>query len=95
MEGHHEKFARDLAVVQWRELRIHMRRDALVNVAAELDLVAVACAVAADEVDRVQAWIAGGQLGKPTGDCLARWETTLDKPFRMLIVQPYILIQDA
>ncbi|MFO7577264.1 MAG: DUF2288 domain-containing protein [Pelovirga sp.] len=95
MEGHHEKFARDLAAVEWRELRIHMRRDALVRVAAELDLVSVAGAVAADEVDRVQGWIAGGQLDKPTCDCLAQWETNLDKPFRMLIVQPYILIQEV
>ncbi len=88
-----EGFERDLARVTWRELRIHLRRDALVTVAGELNLVAVACAVAADEAARVEAWIAGGQLAKPTVSELAEWETSLDKPYLMLIVQPYILIQ--
>jgi hypothetical protein len=88
-----EGFERDLAQVSWRELRIHLRRDTLVTVADELDLVIVATAVAADETTRVQAWITGGQLAKPTAAELDQWETALDKPFRMLIVQPYILVQ--
>jgi hypothetical protein len=88
-----EGFERDLAEVSWRELRIHLRRDALVTVASDLNLVRVASAVAADDTSKVGTWIAGGQLAKPTAAELAEWETSLDKPFLMLIVQPYILIQ--
>ena len=88
-----EGFERDLAQVCWRELRIHLRRDALITVAGDLNLVKVASAVAADDTSQVGVWIADGQLAKPTAAELAEWETFLDKPFLMLIVQPYILIQ--
>jgi hypothetical protein len=88
-----EDLERDLAQVNWRELRIHLRRDALVTVAGDLNLVTVAAAVAADDAPQVGEWIAGGQLAKPTAAELAEWETALEKPFLMLIVQPYILIQ--
>jgi hypothetical protein len=88
-----EGFECDLAQVNWRELRIHLRRDALVTVASELDLVAVAIAVATDDTTQVESWIAAGQLAKPTATELEEWERSFDKPFLMLIVQPYILIQ--
>lgn len=88
-----EGFERDLARVSWRELRIHLRRDALVTVAGALDLVTVATAVAVDDRAQVEAWIAAGQLTKPTATELEEWERSLEKPFLMLIVQPYILIQ--
>lgn len=90
-----EGFERDIAEVCWRELRIHMRRDALVTVAPALDLVAVATAVAVDDTTRVGVWIESGQLGKPTAAQLERWEEVLEKPFKMLIVQPYILMQEV
>ncbi len=90
-----EGFERDLAQVSWRELRIHLRRDALVTAAGELDLVTIATAVAADDTSQVEAWIAAGQLTKPTAAALDAWEKALDKPFRMLIVQPYILVQEV
>ncbi len=88
-----EGFERDLAQVHWRELRIHLRRDALVTVAGELDVVTVATTVASDDAAQVEAWIGAGQLSKPSAADLEAWETSPDKPFLMLIVQPYILIQ--
>jgi hypothetical protein len=71
----------ELDTVDWRALRGHLRRDCLILVAPELDLVEVACCVA------------GGRLRKPGADELTAWERELDKPFRMLIVAPYVLIQ--
>lgn len=88
-----ERFRKDLAEVCWKDLRIHLQRDAVITVAAELDLVAAATAVAGDDRSRVEAWIAAGQLGKPTAKQLDAWEKDLEKPFRALIVQPYILVQ--
>ena len=89
-----ENFQRDLAEVCWRDLRIHTQRDAIVLVSQELDLIPVAVAVAEDRLDQVEAWVAQGQLGKPTAEQLGCWENDLDKPFRVLIVQPFILVQD-
>jgi len=90
-----ERFEKDLAEVDWRSLRIHIQRDALILVAAQLDLVEVAIEVTADAVAVVGDWVKNGLLVKPTAEQLKAWETELDKPFRMLIAAPYILIQEV
>ncbi len=90
-----ERFEKDLAEVDWKSLRINMKRDALILVSSKLDLVDVACRVAADAVDEVDGWVETGLIAKPTAEQLETWETLLDKPFRMLITAPYILIQDV
>lgn len=89
-----KSFERDLAEVSWRELKIHLKRDAIIVVAVELDLIDVAIAVADDEKTLVEAWVAKNQLGKPTEDQLKQWEEGSDNRFKMLIVQPFILVQD-
>jgi len=88
-----DQFKQDLAEVPWKDLRIHLQRDAIIIVADELDLVSVAAAVAADEKSQVEAWIDDGKLLKPTAEQAENWEKQLEKPFRMLIVQPFILVQ--
>ncbi len=88
-----ERFKQDLAEVAWRDLRIHLQRDAIIIVDQALDLIAVAEAVAGDDKPRVEGWIAAAQLQKPSTDQIGAWERELEKPFRMLIVQPFILVQ--
>ena len=94
MSGMVESFKRDLAEVNWRELKIHLQRDAIIIVDPELDLIKVAVAVADDDKTRVEIWITENQLVKPTAEQLESWEQEPDNRFQMLIVQPFILIQD-
>lgn len=94
MSGMVESFKRDLAEVNWRELKIHLQRDAIIIVSSELDLVEVGVSVADDDKASVEAWIAANLLGKPTEVQLKKWEQETDRLFQMLIVQPYILVQD-
>lgn len=95
MTDRRSQFQKDLAEVDWRALRIHLQRDALILVAAQLDLVDVACRVAEDDAAAVALWIENAQLTKPLSRQLQSWEEQLDKPFRMLIVAPYILVQEV
>ena len=88
-----ERFKQDLAEVSWKDLRIHLQRDAIIIVAEKLDLVEVATAVAADDKVKVAGWIGDQLLVKPTAEQLDSWESELEKPFRVLIAQPYILVQ--
>ena len=88
-----DKFRNDLAEVNWQDLRLHLQRDAIILVAENLDLLDVAAAVALDNKAQVAPWIAAGELTKPVRAQLDQWENQLDKLFRMLIVQPYILAQ--
>ena len=90
-----ESFQRDLGEVCWRDLRVHLQRDALILVASELDIISAAVAVAEDDSPQVEEWITAGRIGKPSRGQLDDWEQLLDKPFRMLIVQPFILIQEV
>lgn len=87
------KLQDELDTVDWRALRSQLRRDSVILVAPELDLVEVAWSVARDRAAVVDGWIAAGQLRKPELTELAAWERDLEKPFRMLIVAPYLLIQ--
>ena len=89
-----ESFKRDLAEVCWRELKIHLQRDAIITVSTALDIITVAAAVANDDKAAVEGWIHNNQLGKPTEEQLKSWEEHQDKSFKMLIVQPFILVQE-
>jgi hypothetical protein len=89
------KLREELDTVDWLALRGQLRRDSVILVAPELDLVEVAWSVARDRAAEVAGWIAAGQLRKPDRAELAAWERELDKPFRMLIVAPYLLIQEG
>lgn len=95
MSAMRESFQRDIAEVEWRELRVHLQRDAIILVSSKLDLIEAAVAVAEDDKSLVEEWIVSQLIGKPDEDQLASWENELDKPFRMLIVQPFILVQDV
>lgn len=88
-----ESFKRDLGQVSWRELRIHLQRDAIILVADDLDLIDVAVAVADDDKTKVEQWVHSRSIGKPDKTDLDAWEAELETLFQMLIVQPFILIQ--
>jgi hypothetical protein len=90
-----EQFKKDLAEVTWRDLRVHLQREAIITVDAGLDLIVVAAAVAGDVSQQVQQWLEQGQLGKPSEEQLENWEREQDTLFRLLIVQPFILVQDV
>ena len=94
MSGMVESFKRDLAEVNWRELKIHLKRDAIIVVSVELDLIDVGVAVADDDKTLVETWVTSNQLNKPTEKQLESWEQSPEQRFQMLIVQPFIRIQD-
>jgi len=93
MDEIRKKLQEELDTIDWRALRVQLRRDSVILVSPELDLVEVAWCVAGDRSNEVAGWIGSGQLRKPGVEELAAWERELEKPFRMLIVAPYILVQ--
>jgi hypothetical protein len=90
-----ETFRKDLAEVSWRDLRIHLQREAIICVDATLDLITVAVAVAEDDKKKVEQWLQQCKVGKPSAEQLRLWEGEQEKRFQMLIVQPFILVQDV
>lgn len=83
----------ELADVEWHDLIPHAQRDVLIVVNPSLDILDVGMAIASDQVTLVQDWIGQNLIHKPTPDQLSNWNTTLQKQFSTLIVQPFVLIQ--
>ncbi|WP_437679710.1 DUF2288 domain-containing protein [Sorangium sp. So ce131] len=88
-----EQLAKTLGEVLWTDLRTHVARDAVILVAADLDLLDVGQAVASNDTATVEAWITAGKLTKPTAEELSRWPLQLDLRFLSLVVAPFVLVR--
>lgn len=80
--------------VAWRWLRPHAERGVLILVDRMLDLAEVGERLAADDRSRVEAWLASRLLIKPTAEQADSWDRRNDKLFRMLIISPFVLVQE-
>jgi len=89
-----KKPADEIEDVEWHWLRPHLERGALIIVAPDLDLADAAARISADDTVQVGSWVAAGRLAKPTRQQIAIWDDAPVRTFRMLIVQPYVLIQE-
>lgn len=75
-------------------IRLHAARDAVITVSLNLSLLEVGEKIAKDDEACVQKWIQEGAVTKPSLEQLQAWEANLSKRFSMLIIQPYVLIQE-
>ncbi|MBZ8181136.1 DUF2288 family protein [Oscillatoria salina IIICB1] len=95
MEDVKTKLAQDLANVEWGVLTPHAKRDAIIVVSKQLNIVDVGAAIAQDDVISVQHWISEQLIQKPDPEQLTSWNTNPSKQFSTLIVQPFVLVQEA
>jgi len=89
-----EELALAIAEAEWQWLKPHLERGALITVAAATDLAAAAERIAADDASQVGAWIESGVLAKPTAAEIAAWDMTPSRKFLMLVISPYVLLQE-
>ena len=89
-----EELALSVDEAEWQWLKPHLERGTLITVAAVLDLAEAAERIAADDARVVGEWITSGKVGKPTAENIAVWDTTPKKKFLMLVISPYVLIQE-
>lgn len=84
----------NLDEAEWEWLIPHVQRDAVIVVAAGLDLLDVGVAIADDRVLEVQNWIDEALLAKPSVSQVGEWNAQRTKRFNTLIVQPFVLVQE-
>jgi hypothetical protein len=90
-----EELAVTVDEASWDALRPHLERDAVILVASGLDLAEAGHALASDNALLVKEWITTGKLGKPTAAQVAAWDANRQtQQFLLLIIQPYVLIQE-
>jgi hypothetical protein len=95
MSSFQERLKKDVAEITWKDLQPHAKRDAVIVVREELDLSEVAVAIAEDNATSVQSWISEQSIAKPTVQQLTEWNNEPQKQFITLIVQPFVIVQEA
>lgn len=95
MQDLRAELAEMLDEAEWEWLIPHAQRDAIVMVDPQLNLLDVGVAIASDQLSKVQNWISEQQIYKPSPEQLATWNAEPTHRFTALIVQPYVLVQDA
>jgi hypothetical protein len=89
-----EELALSIDEAEWDWLRAHLERGGLILVDDNINLADAALKVASDDVDTIEDWVSTGKLGKPTESQIHAWDKEKHKKFAMLIVSPYVLIQE-
>ncbi|VEP15101.1 Uncharacterized conserved small protein [Hyella patelloides LEGE 07179] len=88
-----KKLQEDIASISWQEILPHAKRDAVVVINEQLDLLEVAEAIALDETSLVSNWIAEKLIAKPSNAQLTEWNSNPQAEFTAAIVQPFVIIQ--
>lgn len=94
MQDIREQLAENLDIAEWNWLVPHVKRDAVVIIDQELDLLDVGVAIASDNTSSVQDWISRELIYKPSAEQLSIWNSNDQKKFNALIVQPFVLVQE-
>ncbi len=76
----------------WSMLEAHAKRGGLLLVSSELDLVAVAVAIAEDRSQDVARWLGDGSLTRPTETEMRQNGSNPTAEWTFVIVQPYVLV---
>jgi hypothetical protein len=94
MSSKKEELALTIDETEWSWLRAHLERGGLILVDDSIDLAEAALKVSEDDVTTIEQWVTNGKIGKPTEKQIHSWDETKSKKFSMLIVSPYVLIQE-
>ncbi len=85
----------EVADTEWKDLKPHAQRDALIIVQEPLNLLDVGVAIAKDDVQKVQYWIQEQLVQKPTAEYLSACNAEPNKKFSALIVQPFVIVREV
>jgi hypothetical protein len=87
-----EQLKEQLAQMPWQDLKPHAKRDALIIVDENLDLVEVGLAIANDNTQLINHWISEQLIQKPTANQLSNWNNDQNQKFNTIIIQPFVII---
>ena len=88
------RFNTETARIGWNELERHFARGVVRLVARDLDLVDVAVAMHADDVQSIQRWTQDELIVEPTMNHAARWHDS-NAALWAVVVAHFVLIQEA
>ena len=83
----------DMAEMFWLELERLAPSDSVIVVDGSIDLLEVGEQIAADNTERVSAWLEGGKVYRPNETQLEVLRTSSNR-FLCVIVKPFVLAQE-
>lgn len=95
MQIDRQELAQQVDQARWEWLLPHHKRDALIWVDSMLELADVGERLAVDDAATVQAWLASHMIARPSPDQLDEWNRQPQRMFAMLVVSPFVLIQET
>jgi hypothetical protein len=95
MEDIRARLKENLDVAQWDWLIPHVKRDVLVVVNPQLDLLDVGVAIASDNVSSIQRSISEALIYKPSPEQVSDWNQNSTKKFDAIIVDPFVVVQES
>ncbi|MEE6250870.1 MAG: DUF2288 family protein [Bdellovibrionota bacterium] len=90
-ESLYEKLKTELQTVEFDALKPHVDRDALIVCRPKLDIIQIAIDLAQDNVEKIKALMASGDLKKVTKE--EAEEIPMDRKYVFIIIQPFVLVQ--
>ena len=87
-----DKINRETARLQWQEIEPHFASGNVISVAKELDLVAVAKAVADDNTVAIKQWMEEQKVIPTSDDQAIAWQKG-NTEYWAVVIKPLILIQ--
>mgnify|MGYP000184579958 CR=1 FL=1 len=88
-----DKLNTEAALIRWHELQTFFAGGQVVWVSAELNLLDVAVAMAADDAVTVKPWVEANQVYAVTDAQAAQWYAD-DATLWGLVVRPFVLVQN-
>lgn len=88
-----EKLRSEIMATTWDSLVSHFARGALLLVAARVDLLEVAEALARDDAPAVEAWVAERAITRASDDDARSFAARPGLRFQFAIVQPWVIAQ--
>jgi len=89
-----EELSLSIDEAEWSWLHAHLERGGLILVSDSIELSEAAIMIANDNTEIISEWVNTGKIGKPTISQVDHWNNEKQKKFSMLIVSPFVLIQE-
>src|SRR4051794_11846798 len=89
-----EELTLQIDEAEWSQLRAHLERGGIIWVDDKINLAEAALRVASDDAVTIEQWLLTGSISKPSDSQIKTWDADVNKKFSMLIVTPYVLIQE-
>ena len=94
MKNSKEELTLQIDEAEWSQLRGHLERGGIILIDGEINLAEAALRVACDDSEIIKEWLISGLISKPSEAQIKNWDGNINTKFSMLIVSPYVLIQE-